>query len=742
MWELRASMARNMGDTELLIDSLRNYLRLQPDDDVAQLELIQARLSEIESLDSYLDSLERLLRAEGASRLSAPLRSRLATSAAQAAQEIGDNDRAAAWLGYAVKLDPVNPDAAWMTYQLTIDREGTPRQKGAALVHLMKASPVDPSVRIQLANLLMQQAVYTQALDQYNVAMDLVDIQARLELLTQFTLCLVATGREAEVPPLLLELQLFLKQMADAQNPDLVVDEDAESEAPSLDDLPPLPVTLEFARLILMQGVNPVAAKESFQRLQEASMAVEDTEERQELLNQLVWIGAVFNQDAAWVQGRIDVLGPEDEQAKLATGWLALHSGDAQTARSIFEALGPDDIFARLGLASLPDLDDEQRAQAYQQMIWDNPTSMGSIVAARHLHKMGKTISPTGQGVSLRALMDDISRQLWTPALTVSPWVRLRVNVSPGSFGFMQPMKATVTVFNATRIPLSIGQGGALIPTLMVACTPSIRNEPIGQLNPTFFGVGKRLTLQPGESMQTVIRLDRFDMGRLVANYPTTPISFSASAILDPRPMQNGAILPGPLGAHANVSSLMARGMPATPSNLQLWMKDLDGTDPAVRALAIARLLTIARQPAESVETVDFRAKVSDKISQRYPSLDTNLKAWTVRFMLPDGEGQQISGRVIDLAQRSDEPLVRIVYLVMNADSPDSPALTDALRHDDPTIRTFAQAMKTGLEEDAKLAAEAEGQAEPKPDDSPFGESFDPLAPVAPAPESDLPWLP
>lgn len=740
MWELRASLARSLEDQALLIDSLRNYLRLQPKDDVALLELIQARLSGIEALDKYLETLERFLRAESASQFSAPLRSRLATLAAQAAQEIGDSERSAAWLGYAVKLDPVNPAAAQMVYQMTIDREGTPRQKGTALVNLLKASPVDASIRIELANLLMQQAVYVQALDQFNVAMDLVDMQSRLELITQYTLCLIASGREDEVPPLLLELQLFLKQMADSQNPDLVVDEDEEPEPPSLDDLPPLPATLEFARLILMHEVNPVAAQESFQRLQDASEATEDPEVKQDLLKQLVWIGAVFNQDPVWVQKRIDALGPEDEQAQLAAGWLALRSGDSQAARSIFEALGDDDIFARLGLASLPGLDEDQRAQAYQQMVWDNPASMGSIVAARRLHKMGKPISPTGQGVPLRVLVDDMPRQLWTPALTVSPWVRLQVSVSPGSFGFMQPMKAKVTVRNATRIPLSVGQGGAILPTLMVSCSPSVRNEPLDRLPPTFFGVGRQLTLPPGGSMQTEIRLDRFGMGQLVANYPAVPISFSASAMLDPRPLPNGAVTIGPLGASAYVGSLLARGMPATPSNLQLWMKDLDGTDPAVRALAIARLLTIARQPAESTESLDFRNKTRDLISERYPSLDSNLQAWTVRFMLPDVDGEPVAPRVIDLAQRSDDPLVRIVYLVMNTSSPDSPALTDAIRHDDPTIRTFAQALKTGLEEDAKLAADA--GTEPDAEDSPFGDSFDPLAPVTPLPESDQPWMP
>lgn len=747
LWQLRASLARSSEDRAMLVDSLRNYLRLEPQDDAAQLELVTASLSGVEALDEHLAALERMLRSERAEELSAPLRSRLATLAAQSAQEIGDPKRSAGWLGYAIKLDEANPDAARMMYQLAVDRGGTPRQLGAALVNLLQASPVDPTVRIALANLLMKEAVYEQAVDQFNVAMNLVDMQSRLEMLTQFTLCLIASGREDEVPPLLLELQMLLKQMADAQNPDLSPDAEDEPQALSLDDLPGLPTTLEFARLILMHDSNPVAAKESFQRLRDSAASIQDSQQQQDSLAQLAWIGAVFNQDADWVRKRIDLLGPDNEHAQLASGWLALRRGEAEAAEAAFQSLGSENMFARLGLTALPGLSDKQKADAYQQIVWEDSTSMGAVVAARRLHKLGKPVTPTAEGVPIRVLVDNLPRQLWTPALTVSPWVRLNVTVSPGSFGYLQPMTARVTVRNATRMPLSVGQGGAIQNALMVMCSPSIRNEPLGRLQPTFFNMGRRLTLQPGASIQADIRLDRFDLGQLAAIYPASTISYSAMVMLDPRPLANGGIVPGPLGATTSVGSLQARGTPATPSNLQLWMKDLDGTDPAVRATAIARLLVIARQPAESVEMVDLRDRVRELVSQRYPDFDQTLQAWSVRFMLPDDEGNPVAQRVIDLAQRSDDPMVRIVYLVMNAKEPTSPALTDAMRHDDPTIRTFAQAMKTGLEENARRAAEAElaksGQATPadKPKtDDPFAP--DTLQPGETPVITDTPWLP
>ncbi len=747
MWQLRMSLAKAMDDQPLLIDSLRNYLRLEPKDDAAWLDFIKARLGAVESLDDYLESLERMLRAESAKALSAPLRSRLATFAAQAAQEIGDSKRSAQWLGYAVKLDPANPEAAAMVYALAIEREGTPRQQGIALVNMLKASPVDPSVRMALATLLMEQGVYAHAVEQFDVSMQLVDMQTRMSLLNQYTLCLIATGQQDKVPPLLLDLQLFLKRMQDAQDPDLSIDADPEeAQASMLEDLPQLPPTLEFIQLILQHKNNPVAARNSFHRLRNITSQIEDPQEQQDAFGELVWVAAVFDQDPAWVKQRINLLDPDNENAHLANGWLALRDGDNQAAKDIFQALGDDNMFARLGLASLPDLNDKQRADAYQQMIWDDSASMASIIAASRLHKLGMVVNATGDGVSVRVLADNLSRQLWTPALTVSPWVRMKLRVSPGSFGYLQPMVGHITIRNATRVPLSVGPGGAIQPVLMVMCSPSIRSEPLGQLQPTFFNMGRRLTLQPGAAIEADIRIDRFDMGQLVALYPTTTITYSASAILDPRPLPTGGVVPGPLGATQQVGSLQAKGLPATPNNLQLWIKDLDGTDPAIRAIAITRLLIIARQPAETTEAQDFRDKINDLISQRYPdSFTPLLKAWTVRFMLPDEDGEPVSRRVIDLAQRSDNPMVRIVFMVMHADSPTSPVLTDAIRHDDPTIRAFAQAMKLGLEKDAERAAEAESDSHDDADHAPHDDSSgstlpfettDPLGPL------DDPWLP
>jgi len=556
----------------------------------------------------------------------------------------------------------------------------------------------------------MQEGVYERAIEQFEVVMPWVDVQTRLGMMPQYAMCLIASGQEAKVPPLLLELQMFLKQMADAQNPSQTLTEEGEPEQTSLDDLPPLPTTLEFARLILLHDTNPVAARESFERLRTSSASVEEEDKRRDALQQLTWVAAVFSQDEQWVQRRIDLMGLDNEHAKLAAGWLALRRGEVESARAIFESLGSDNLFARLGLAELPGLSDKEKAEALQQIVLHDPTSMGAVVAARRLHKMNQPVPATGEGVSLRMLVDDLPRQLWTPALTVSPWIRMSLDVSPGTFSYLQPMYAKVRIRNATRMPLSIGPNGAVQPIMMVSCMPSIRTEPLGALTPTFFNVGRRLTLQPGASVESSIRLDRFDLGQLAALYPTATISFSATAILDPRPLPNGGIVPGLLGDTASVGALQVRGMPATPSNLQLWMKDLDGADPAAKALVIARLLMVARQPVESTEAQDLRDRVSELIGQRYPTFDRVLQAWTVRFMLPDEDGQPVVQRVIDQAQRSDDPMVRIVYLVMNADGPDSPALTDALRHDDPTIRGFAEALKAGLEADAKARAEAEAE--------------------------------
>jgi len=105
------------------------------------------------------------------------------------------------------------------------------------------------------------------------------------------------------------------------------------------------------------------------------------------------------------------------------------------------------------------------------------------------------------------------------------------------------------------------------------------------------------------------------------------------------------------------------------------------------------------------------------------------------------------SRRVIDLAERSDDPLVRIVYMVTQVDDPSSAALTDAIRHDNSIISGFAEALKEGLALDEQRRQEIERQQEQEQGSDPFAAppAEDPFKlddlPEMP-PSLDDPWLP
>ncbi len=80
-WRTRAELAALAGQDTSYQEALKQYIRRIPEDDAAQLELITHRVSKLDTLDERIEMLERVLGSSSASRLSKPMRSRLAVAA-------------------------------------------------------------------------------------------------------------------------------------------------------------------------------------------------------------------------------------------------------------------------------------------------------------------------------------------------------------------------------------------------------------------------------------------------------------------------------------------------------------------------------------------------------------------------------------------------------------------------------------------------------------------------------------
>ena len=105
----------------------------------------------------------------------------------------------------------------------------------------------------------------------------------------------------------------------------------------------------------------------------------------------------------------------------------------------------------------------------------------------------------------------------------------------------------------------------------------------------------------------------------------------------------------------------------------------------------------------ERVEKAEAQlSQIGEAINQRFVQSDPVEQAWSVLFLPQSDEGRRLFAPAFDLAQRSDDPLVRVVYLSIHVGDPEATALTDAMGHSDQRISEYAVALKTAF--DAAIA--------------------------------------
>src|SRR5262245_39862630 len=105
----RIEAAWNAGDNDALLDATRRIVELDPDDTVAQLRLITAKIGQVQVAQERLRLYEAFLGPKGEA-LDPSIRSRLALDAALLQRERGDEPGFVEKLKLAARLDSTNKD--------------------------------------------------------------------------------------------------------------------------------------------------------------------------------------------------------------------------------------------------------------------------------------------------------------------------------------------------------------------------------------------------------------------------------------------------------------------------------------------------------------------------------------------------------------------------------------------------------------------------------------------------------
>ncbi len=698
VWRLQVEVARGTGDREGETAALKRYCVLRPEDDAAQLAWIMKIIEDHQTLEARVEAAEKILEGKGAGRLSAPLRSRLASYVAQSAREIGDTAKMTRWLKVATNLDRSNQDAAILALDWLRSASASPLQIGQALAHWVWADPVNPRPRRQLAQVLLSQGAFSHAAQQYQAAQTLGTGSSDDRFVYNWVHSLAASGQVDRAMELLAQYEATLTPPLSAQP--VSSPQSSASPIPPIDAVG-LPLDLELLRLALLgQSAQKTRASGSYKRIQKLIEQQAQKNDGQAELD-LMWLGLLMDQVVPEPE-RLEQLrsaSPDSPLVARIIGWSHLRTGERQAALRAFAPSFDGDPFAAYGVAQIYDqTHDVDRLRQLQMVVAMAPDNLAGMMAACDLISAGAEPQATDQGAELVRVLDTWQRKMVSPNPTQDAWTALSIHVKPIDLDYLQPVTARLKLRNLTDFPLSLGPGQSVPSRLLLHVSMRQGGASLGNLPSIVLDVQRRLRLAPRGVLEVNARLDRAVLGSVLSLSPIVSIGFDVTATLGPRFEPTGGMSTQLLGVSDSAYLLQRYGVTLTGHQVDQWTVMLGDADPVRQMHGAAKLVRASTLLDDSEAGAAVGQKISDAINGHYDQMTPLIQAWTVRFLPPGQKGQLLFEAVHELAQRSNDPAVRLIYAATQIKNPKSVVIDAMLRHRDRRLVTFGQALRIGLE--------------------------------------------
>jgi len=720
IWELRHELALHSGNALAARRALAKYVEFAPDDERARLRLLLQRVEQQQTVDQRMVAVRQLLSDAETLELTDPIRSRLASYLATALFEQEDQAEAVAQLRNALKLDPTNRTATRLMARIVMEKDPDARQTAGVLMLLISAEPLNPQLRAQLAEWLLSQHAYEKASEQYELAMQLWRESPDATFFGHWAMSLAGHGQIEEASDLLGQLERSIRLARQRTRAEQAGEEvalpDALDEAPT-DEIPEpgdtvLPLDLQLVRLGIYYAADDQArADAAFATLAHAlQQRIEqgDASARIDLAWTCAWFGYEL-EAAARMANELAAESPDHPVVQRTLAYLE--------ARGVIEVgsapeLPADDPFGMfLQAVSLP-TDSERRHRLLQQVVNQSPTTVLGMMSAVGLVQHAEGAKPSPIGGSMVAAIERSPGELLDPTISDLRWTSLQVRTERLQFGYLDPIELTFEFGSETDFPVALGSEGVLPTRAMVFIEMNRPGAPPVEVAPLVVNLDKRISLGRRESFTHTVRLDRSQLGWYMANLPTEPVKISATAVLDPRPRMDDPLARGPLGTIGQIALIERTNQPATPEMLSSHLESLAEPGRLQRMKSLAVLLnTVGLLPTGDDQTLAARQQIGTAINEALVDMDPLLQAWTINFLpnrQQDEQGLFEPARA--MAQRSDDPLVRVLYLARHVAEPFDPAVNAAQRHDNEVVRDYAAAHKRGLEIEIEKARAAEAE--------------------------------
>lgn len=735
-WLLRLEAAQIRGESDRVLACLKSYLSLAPEDDVAQLRMIEMLADQQQTVEKRRDFFARIVQGPASRRFSAPLRSRVAYRAALLAVEQGQPDEYARLLALALSLDPTNKAAAAESYRvLASDAKTPPDELAAALFTTFQADPVDPATHAAIADMLLALGQYEAAAGWYYTASSIQT--ARFGATDpavghRWALALWAWGKTAEA----LSLLDSMIHPALAQLEQQSASEDAQQAKAATDAIAQAVDrasgrTLLLRALILSRGTDQAKLTQSLSWLRANASINKDIALDAGLLWALLLIDRDINLAPQLLEQVTAQLGKDEPSVQLAAAWLAIRQDRTDEAIALFKPfIEKNDPRALLGLGLIHKLkgDLEAAKSAWSRAHAAAPDDVFGLMALQSLQELQGQPDPIPAGPKIAGLFNEIPQELRLLGSDPLAVLQLRARVEPAAFGIGEPAYLILEYHNVSPYTLALGPDATLPTQALISADVRLNGQQGPATQPDVINLYRRLRLEPRKSFMIRIRVDHGQLGLLLATVPSARVGANLAIILNPQIKDGGGFRPGFMGSVAQVRNITRLGTAVNVVGINRMMSDLASSSDIVAMRSSAALIPVLQQLAAQDASGEVRP-LMDRVADAYADRHPLQQAWQISFVSPAAGLASMAQAIIDQAAASTDPDVALAMLSTQVLYADSALLNPALRGNlGPTLQTFAQATRTMLEEQAK----AEPQPEPTPAPTPA-----PVPAPAPTPAPD-----
>ena len=705
----------SLGRRDKVIKLLGDLRRLEPGDQIAQVQSIDLQQSKLESAGEKADYLSRVA---GSDKVPSEVRSHAAVLLAGVETERGRDDAAAAALAQALALNPLNPKALHLRAD-AVAGTGTAPQRTAAWVDLLKADPLEFGVASRLGEELLRVGMVDKATELYRkffASVAAAGYGPGPDDSINFAAGLVFTNKLSEAGDIAAaalkdnpsEDRLHALRMLIA----LAAKDDAAFKS-ALGEARPQAIR---ALMGLHSQLDPAAPRPDDStevKLPDVKVDVAAAranadprlaEQYLEALGDLAWIDVYFGgraPDAPVTEAINNLAGADSPMAHRLAGFAALAADRLDEADVAFSPVAERDALSRLGLLTLKLKKGEDKAAIVAggaKLLSELPTDVWPLVVRNSLKDAGPLAFKSPEADAVVAEAAKLPADTWTFAGQGSQSYLVDADPITPAAEIGQPILVRVTLQNIGNRPLAIGPGGAISQSISLDATVRGAAEQSfpGAAIAKMTGV---LVLPARQTTSTVVRLDSPELGQQLSLVPQVGAAVFVSAVTNPVNREN-TIVPGPGGYRTQGHGVVDRPQVAftRPEVRDKLLKQINSSDTIARVRAVASLAACAtwmRQTQDEalkplfVQAVEMLKQVSTKDASPIVRMSALQESAS---LAPDTDRPAVIAAMLHSADY--ESRVMGVLISVRSSKADREATLKPLTTDaDETIRNLAAAV-------------------------------------------------